>query len=272
MPDLTIEASDRTLRPDQYTVVETHAWWLGSFGPFQHLTEHLLRQWVPARPERDWLLDRELTGAQTWLTGSAAEAAAAGFDVRATGSAWRLRAPYGDFDSAGIDSAGIDSADDTGSDESCPPPPPRPRRGSWRTPTSEFLARLPRDPDALRGRLREENPGSWFGPFTAAVTALRTCLVPADLRRALYRALGGLPSVTVSEGVHNIDGSRCLALVHDTGRTRTELMIDPCDGQFAGERDTLRADSSCGLRAGTVISSTAVRTAVVGALGELPAA
>jgi hypothetical protein len=47
------------------------------------------------------------------------------------------------------------------------------------------------------------------------------------------------------------------------GRTRTELMISPADGQFAGERDTLRMDSRCGLPSGTVISSTAVRTAVV---------
>ena len=50
--------------------------------------------------------------------------------------------------------------------------------------------------------------------------------------------------------------------MHDVGRTRTELMIDPEHGQFAGERDTLRAESRCGLRAGTVISSTAVTVSV----------
>ena len=58
--------------------------------------------------------------------------------------------------------------------------------------------------------------------------------------------------------------------MHDAGRTRTELMIDPAHGQFAGERDTLRADSRSGLRAGMVISTTAVRVAVVNRAGSLP--
>lgn len=253
-----IEASDRPLRPDQYTFVETHAWWLGSFGRHHHLTEHRLRQWVPARPERDWLLVRELTGAQRWLTGSADEAAADGFDLRDIGPVGRFQAPYGDFHP--VDSAPPDNP--------CPPPPSR--RGTWQTPTPDFVALLPRDPDALRARLSEENPGSWFGPFTAAVTALRTCLLPADLRAALYRALSRLPAVTVAAGVRNVDGRECLTLVHDAGRTRTELMVDPDDGQFAGERDTLRTNSRAGLDAGTVICATAVTSAVVDALGEHP--
>ncbi len=120
-------------------------------------------------------------------------------------------------------------------------------------------------------RLREENTGSWFGPFAAGVTALRTCLVPADLRAALCLALACLPGVRATEGVENVDGLACLALVHDAGRTRTELMLSPVDGQFAGERDTVRTGSRTGLAAGTVISSTAVRTAVVNAEGALPA-
>jgi hypothetical protein len=261
--DLAITVSDRPVAPDQYFYVETHAWWLGSFGPYQHLTEHRLRQWVPVRSERDWLLDRELTGAQTWLTGSAAQARADGFDLRDVAPVGRFRAPYGHFDTSVPE-------DPFGVDGSCAPPRPR-SRGSWQAPTREFLAQLPRDPVALLARLRQDNPGSWFGPFTAAVTALRTALVPAELRTAFYRALTGLPGVDVVEQAHNIDGQECLALVHDAGRTRSELMIDPGDGQFAGERDTLRTDSRCGLPAGTVISTTAVRTATVHALGALPA-
>jgi hypothetical protein len=95
-------------------------------------------------------------------------------------------------------------------------------------------------------------------------------LVPAELRGALYRALTGLPGVSVAEHVYNIDGQDCLALVHEAGRTRTELMIDSGHGQFAGERDTLRADSRSGLRSGTVISTTAVRVAVVDRAGARP--
>ncbi len=273
----SVEASDRPLRPDQYLLVRTHAWWMGSFGPHNHLTEHRLHQWVPARPEREWLLVRELAGGQTWLTGSAAAARADGFDPTDLGPVGRFRAPYGEFDAADLDAAHpdaghpdaghLDAAEGAG--DFCAPPRRR-QRGSWQAPTAEFLARLPRDPRVLREQLREENPGSWFGPFAAAVTALRTCLVPADLRTVLYRALGGLPAVTLCDGVRNVDGHGCLALVHDAGRTRTELLIDPADGQFAGECDTLRTDSPCGLAAGTVISRTAVRATVVNQLGELP--
>src|SRR5919107_191234 len=138
VPDLSIAATDRPLRPGQYVYVETHAWWLTTHGPHQLLAEH----------------------------------------------------------------------------------------------------RLPRDPDTLVQRLRDENTGSWFGPFAAGVTALRTCLVPADLRAAMCLALACLPGVRAVEGIENVDGVACLALVHDAGRTRTELMLSPVDGQFAGERDT----------------------------------
>jgi len=204
------------------------------------------------------VLEREVTGAQEWLNGSAEAALAEGYDVRPAAPVGRFRAPHGAFD---LD---VDELDDR------PCARPRRPRGSWQTPTREFFARLPRDPETLVQRLREENTGSWFGPFAAGVTALRTCLVPADLRAALCLALACLPGVRAVEGVENVDGVACLALVHDAGRTRTELMLSPVDGQFAGERDTIRTGSRTGLPAGTVISSTAVRTAVVDAEGARP--
>lgn len=261
MPDLSIAATDRPLRPGQYVYVETHAWWLTTHGPHQLLAEHRLRQWVPTDAEREWVLDREVTGAQEWINGSAEEALADGYDLRPAAPVGRFRARHGAFDA---DLGDLDADD---------PPCGRARRprGSWQTPTREFFARLPRDPESLVQRLREENTGSWFGPFAAGVTALRTCLVPADLRAALCLALACLPGVRAAEGVENVDGLACLALVHDAGRTRTELMLSPTDGQFAGERDTVRTGSRTGLAAGTVISSTAVRTAVVDAEGALPA-
>jgi hypothetical protein len=264
VPDLSIAASDRPLRPDQYVYVQTHAWWLGTHGPHHYLAEHRVRKWIPADNDREWVLDRELTGAQQWLTGSAEETLADGYDPRPAVPLGVFRARHGAFD---VERACVTEGDD---DLRCAPPPPRPR-GSWQTPNREFFARLPRDPDTLVHRLREENTGSWFGPFAAGVTALRTCLVPADLRATLCLALACLPGVRAVEGVENVDGVACLALVHDAGRTRTELMLSATDGQFAGERDTIRTGSRTGLAAGTVISSTAVRTAVVDEAGALPA-
>jgi hypothetical protein len=265
--DLALAVSDRPARPDQYRFVDTHAWWLGTFGPHQHLTEHRLRMWVPRRSDREWLLIRELTGAQRWLTGSAEAARADGFDLRDVAPVGRFAARHGQFDTGS-------PADDLDLD-----PEPEARcvsadavpRGSWKAPTPEFFARLPVDPQRLLATLLEDNPGAWFGPFAAAVTALRTGLVPAPLRGALYKVVTGLPDVRVGRAA-NLDGQECLALVHDAGRTRTELMVDPADGQFAGERDTLRTASRCGLPAGTVISTTAVRTAVVDGPGLRPEA
>jgi hypothetical protein len=256
--DLAVAVLDPVVTSSQYRFIETHAWWLGTFGLHQYLSEQRLRRWVPAHPQRDWLLERELTGAHTWLTGSAAAARADGFDLREVVPTGRFRAPYGEFDERGHRDVGRCATRR------------HPPRGSWQSPTVPFFQRLPRDPGVLLERLCEDNPGSWFTPFAAAVTALRTGLVPAPLRAALYRAVTGLPDVQVAEHVPNVDGQDCLALVHDAGRTRTELLIDPVNGQFAGERDTLRADSRSGLRAGMVISATAVRAAVVDQAGMRP--
>lgn len=268
MRDLAIEASDRPLRPDQYVYVETHAWWMGTFGRHTHLTEHRVRQWIPARTDREWLLVRELTGAQQWLIGSAEEAADDGFELQDVGPTGRFVGRHGRFELGGdLDDLGNDHG---GVDPPCAPTPPR--RGNWQTPTPSFFAELPRDPDDLRARLVQENPGSWFGPFAAAVNVLRTTLVPAALRESLYGALLGLPDVTRADGALDVDGRECIAVVHDAGRTRTELLVTPQDGQFAGERDTLRMDSRCGLTAGTVISTTAVRTCAVDGFGDEPAA
>lgn len=260
MPDdLIIEATDRPLKADQYVYIATHAWWMGTFGRHTHLTEHRVHQWVPARADREWMLVRELTGAQTWLAGSAQEAADEGFDARDVGPTGRFVARHGRFDLDG---------DEFADARACLPAAPR--RGNWHSPNPAFFADLPLDPVTLRARLVAENTGSWFGPFAAAVNALRTGLVPAAVRSALYQALLDLPAVTLVEHAHDIDGRECLAIVHDAGRTTTELLVSPVDGQFAGERDTLRTDSRCGLSAGTVISTTAVETATVDEMGALP--
>lgn len=255
MPDLVIPTSDTPVGPDHYRYVATDAWWLGTFGPFQHLTEHRLRQWVPARPERDWLLDRSLTGRQKWLSGSLEEAEELGFELRGIAPDGVFRAPWGEFHRE--------------PDDTCVEPTER-RRGSWQVPTPQFLKGLPREPDALLERLLADHPGRWAQPFSGAVDALRTCLVPAELRSVLYRVLPRLPGVQVTEDTE-IGGRACVTFVHEGTRTRTELHIDATDGQFAGERDTLRADTRVGLPTGTLVAETVVRTAVVDEIGALPA-
>ncbi len=258
MLEPAVRTADRPLGPDQYRYVATHGWWMGSFGTstgmLLHLTEQWVRLWIPARPERDWLLDREVTGRVRWLTGSAREAAAEGFDLADAVPTGRYRAAYGDFYAVLDDLA------------------PRCRPGTWHAPTPEFLARLPRDPPALLARLCADGPEGRAAsqPFARAVGALRSGLVPADLRAAFYAALVTLPAVTVEENATDLDGNARVALVHDDGPTRTELLVDPADGGFAGECDTLRTASRLGLAAGTVVLSTGVVSTVVDTLGGLP--
>jgi hypothetical protein len=254
-----LRTADRPLGPDQYRYVATRGWWMGSFGTstgmLLHLTEQWIRQWIPARPERDWLLDREVTGRVRWLTGSAQEALAEGFDLVDAVPTGRYRAAHGDFYAALDDIA------------------PRRRPGTWHAPTVEFLARLPRDPDELLTRLCADGPEGRTAsqPFARAVGALRSGLVPADLRAALYAALVALPAVSVEENAADLDGNPRMAFVHDDGPTRTDLFVDPADGAFAGERDTLRTPSRLGLAAGTIVLCTTVVRTVVDTLGGLPA-
>jgi hypothetical protein len=253
-----VRTADHPLGPDQYRYVATRGWWMGSFGTsggmLLHLTEQWIRQWIPARPERDWLLDRDVTGRVCWLTGSAEEAQDEGFTLTDAVPTGRYRAPHGDFYAALDDLA------------------PRRRPGAWHTPTAEFLARLPRDPQALLIRLQADGPEGRTAsqPFARAVGALRSGLVPADLRAALYDALVELPAVSLDENATGLDGCPRVALVHDDGPTRTELLVDPADGSFAGERDTLRVASRLGLAVGTVVLCTAVVGSVVDTLGGLP--
>ena len=258
MPDLSIAATDRPLRPDQYVYVETHAWWLTTHGPHQLLAEHRLRKWVPAEAEREWVLEREVTGAQEWLNGSAEEAVADGYDLRPAVPVGRFRARHGAFETL---------TDEVRRHRLRPAHRPR---GSWQTPTREFFARLPRDPEVARPAAARGEHGQLVRPVRGRGDR------PAHLPRARRPARGAVPGAGLparrpgEEGVENVDGVACLALVHDAGRTRTELMLSPVDGQFAGERDTVRTGSRTGLAAGTVISSTAVHTAVVDEAGATP--
>ena len=259
MLEPAVRTADRPLGPDQYRYVTTRGWWMGSFatsaGLLLHLTEQRVRQWIPARPERDWLLDREVTGRVRWLTGSAEQARAEGFELSGAVPTGRYRAAHGDF---------YASLDDLA---------PRRRPGSWHSPTTEFLARLPRDPAALLARLRADGPEGRTAsqPFARALGALRSGLVPADLRATLYTALLALPAVSVDEKATDLDGNPRMAIVHDDGPTRTDLLVDPADGSFAGECDTLRVASRLGLAAGTMVLCTTVGSAVVDTLGALPA-
>ncbi len=258
MIDPAAMAADEPLGPGQYRCVLTRAWWTGhvqrSGHDFSCLAENVIQVWVPADERDEWLLDRRQTGRRIWLEGSPEQFARAGGGPLGSWPTGRWQAPYGDFFAA-------ESGEQPGPMEDC-----------WQLPNSHFLAALPRDPKALYQRLRADSPDDrpgYVGPFVYAADALRTGRVPADLRAALYRALLLLPGIEVGEA-DDQDGPRHILLAVDDGVRCNEILISSTDGQFAGERATLTRDVR-GLTAGTVTTDTAVRVAIVDALGQLPA-
>lgn len=248
-------AVDEPVGSGQYRYVETRAWWTTFSGYQVFQDENLIRIWVPADPDdpaKDWMLDRRPTGNRVWITGDEQQARADGTFMGPlnTGVTRRATAPCGNFYS----------------------PQPCPRAGSWQDPTPEFLAGLPRDPAQLYSRLRTDAPMNDRGSaelFVYAADALRTGLVPADLRAALYQTMTRIDGIELSDHTANLDGRVGTAIGIDDGQSRHDIIIDPDTGTFIGEREILTDDLD-GAPEGTTMSYSAVRTTVVSAIGTLP--
>src|SRR5262249_13579561 len=154
-----------------------------------------LETWVPANEKDVWLWRRDVTGARKWISGTEAQAKADGIDIDQPGwpeGEWRARC--GDWFAADEGRA------------PCTEP------ASWGLPDAEFMAALPRDPDKLYDRMREDPAGKGqdkdLEMLVNAADILRTGLVPADLRAAIYRALAKVPAMQITERVANLDGQK----------------------------------------------------------------
>jgi hypothetical protein len=248
-------ATDEPVGAGQYRYIETHAWWTTFSGYDIFQDESLIRIWVPAAPDdpaQDWMLDRHPTGNRVWIKGSEEQAREDGTFIGAldTGVTLQTEAPCGNFYSPG----------------------PCPRAGSWQDPTPSFLAELPRDPALLYDRLQADAPDNGRGPaelLVYAADALRTGLVPADLRAALYQALTRLDGIDLTDRAANLDGRVGTAIGIDDGQFRQDIIIDAATGTFIGEREVLTDDVD-GAPEGTTMSYTAVDTAVVDGIGTIP--
>lgn len=127
---------------------------------------------------------------------------------------------------------------------------------------------LPRDPRALLDLIYERTKGAGKSPemeaFITIADGLRTGVVPADLRAALYKAAALITGVIVADKQATVDGRTGIAIgvVVPDGGARQDIIIDPASGLVIGERDVLVKDYP-NARAGTVTSWTCVRTSVV---------
>lgn len=247
-----IGASDPVVAPGQYRYLQTHAWWAGTEGDTVRLIENLETVWVPADPSDPaamWMLKRGPTGRVQWISGDPSDASGLSdpLDIYPT---MDVQAACGNFYGSG----GCD------------------RVGSWQDPSPVFLAALPRDPTALLDRLRADAPDNGRGDIELLVYAadlLRSGLVPADLRAALYRALATLPDIDMVDTAINLDGLAGVALGMQDGQVRQDIIIDPATGAFIGEREVALEDLD-EIPTGTVMSSTSLTTAVVDTLGATP--
>ena len=90
------------------------------------------------------------------------------------------------------------------------------------------------------------------------------------MREALCAALRLVPGVTV-EAARDVSGREGVAFVHDDEVRRSELIINPGDGCFLGEREVAnRAMPEHGVAAGTTTSETALTTGLADDLGAPP--
>lgn len=127
---------------------------------------------------------------------------------------------------------------------------------------------LPRDPQALLDLIHERTKGAGKSPeseaFVTIADSLRTGVVPADLRAALYKAAALIPGVTVGDRQATVDGRTGIAIgiPSPDGVARTDIIIDPTSGLVIGEQDVLLKDH-LGSPAGTVSTWTSVKTSVV---------
>ncbi|GAA1594038.1 hypothetical protein GCM10009804_58260 [Kribbella hippodromi] len=212
--------SDPVVPPGQYRYLGSHTWTYGFTeipgGGLEYLEEHTTETWIPANIRGTWYRRETTTGRHQWIKGSDELAKKYGitFDRKST----TTHAACGAFDGGG----GACAAD-----------------GSWQDPSLAWLSGLPKDPDALYERLKQDAPRNERGEtelLVYAQDALRTGMLPADTRATLYRALGDLDDLQITDKAANLDGRIGIAYSSDDGSNREEIVIDPHTGAYIGSR------------------------------------
>lgn len=242
-----ITPTDEPVKPGQYRYLVSRAWNLsttvlaGRDGETEdleltYLEETRGQKWIPGDPTQKCTIHGTTGDNVKWLVGSPEKARELGVELT-TPDPFTSTTPCGDFD-----------------------------EGAWQQPSTDFLASLPRDPDALYERLKRDTRGRGQDPdlevLVYATDALTTGVVPADLRAALYRVLAKVPGMEITEKVTNLDGQAGTAFgITRVGR-RSDVIIDPSTGQYIGQRE-VDLDGVTGVPPGTVISYVSVTTPVI---------
>lgn len=238
--DAALRTTDPVLTTGQYLKVTTHkiASYDGDAGSRQSgvflyaETSHLF---IPADRSDDWVrVDGPLSVVQTF--GDLSERAAV-IAAENTGTT-TLRAPGGRF---------YGTAPDV---------------------TPATLQSLPRDSVRLLAVIHTATGSTGNSrdgeAFVFIADTLRSGIVPADLRAALYRAAALIPGVTITDDEATVDRRTGVAFGRsENNGTRQEIIIDPATGLLIGERTVQTSPDATVLPIGTVLDSTAVATTTV---------
>ncbi|GAA0940742.1 hypothetical protein GCM10009554_31690 [Kribbella koreensis] len=248
-----VVAKDPVIPPGKYRYRVSHGWVWGftETGPNEgvtYLEEQLTETWIPADRTQEWMQRSSNTGHRKLLQGTQQQLDMVTKLMDDNAPPVVLRARCGDFY--------LDKGQQ-----------PCTRAGGWQDPTPEWAAGLPSDPKALYKRLKKDAPRNSRGEtelLVYAADALRTGQVPANVRSTLYRALGNLNHLEVSDRAVNLDGKVGIAYGSDDGKERQEIIIDPRTGDYIGERQVVTS----GDKRGQVIGFSSVTSSIVDRIGE----
>ncbi|MFB9689823.1 CU044_5270 family protein [Amycolatopsis plumensis] len=256
--DLTVGAADQPVGPGQFRYVAEHTWvqrgvQTGDRTGYTYLWEQEVDRWIPADERDVWQETRRILGTGKFLGGSVPQAQAPEPEITATDQG-QWQGPCGDFF------------------PKAKPPKKCGDASDWDSPA--FYAALPHDPAALYAKLQQLTKGRGSTPsvmFHFGIEILRAGQMPAQLRAQWYRALAKIPGITVLAASANLDGRTGVALGLDDRHEIRQLIIDPATGGFIGERTVAGAEpEQPWLKPGTELGASAITTAVVGRLGEIP--
>ncbi|MEU0532624.1 CU044_5270 family protein [Amycolatopsis tolypomycina] len=256
--DVTVGAADQPVGPRQFRLVAEHTWvqrgvQTGDGTGYTYLWEQQVDRWIPADERDVWQETRKILSTGRFLGGSVPQAQAPEPAITNTDQGqWQGRC--GDFFPKAKPAKKCGDA------------------GDWDSPA--FYAALPRDPAALYAKLQQLTKGRGSTPsvmFHFGIEILRAGQMPAQLRAQWYRALAKIPGIKVLAASANLDGRTGVALGLDDRHAIRQLIIDPGTGAFLGERTIAGAEpEQPWLKPGTELGASAITTAVVGRLGEVP--
>ncbi|MEV4058449.1 CU044_5270 family protein [Amycolatopsis sp. NPDC049688] len=257
--DLTVGAADQPVGPGRFRFVAEHTWVQrgvrtgdGTTG-YTYLWEQQVDRWIPADEHDVWQETRKILHTGKFLGGSVPQSQAPEPEITDTDQGqWQGRC--GDFFPAAKPPKKCGDATD------------------WDSPA--FYAALPHDPAALYAKLKDLTKRRGSTPsvmFHFGIEILRAGQMPAQLRAQWYRALAKIPGITVLAAETNLDGRTGVALGLQDSHEIRQLIIDPATGAFIGERTIAGPQpDEPWLKPGTELGASAITTAVVDRLGEVP--